>query len=92
MVEVGLAGEAARQFEFLSPVTKTRMLHVLERLSSWPDVSGAKPLRGTLAGHHRIRTGDCRVQFRLDGATVLVESDRPTRPLLRGRTWVSRRT
>jgi mRNA-degrading endonuclease RelE of RelBE toxin-antitoxin system len=39
----------------------------------WPAVSGAKPLRGDLAGHYRVRTGDYRVQFYLDGDTVVIE-------------------
>ncbi len=39
----------------------------------WPDVSGAKPLRGKLAGWYRVRTGDYRVQFRVEGAMVIVE-------------------
>ncbi|MBI5759049.1 MAG: type II toxin-antitoxin system RelE/ParE family toxin [Planctomycetales bacterium] len=36
-------------------------------------MSGAKPLSGHLAGHFRIRTGDYRVQFRVEGPTVIVE-------------------
>jgi len=36
-------------------------------------VSGAKPLRGELAGLRRIRTGDYRVLFRVQGERVLVE-------------------
>jgi mRNA-degrading endonuclease RelE of RelBE toxin-antitoxin system len=45
----------------------------LERLSNWPNVSGAKPLTGTLAGKYRLRTGDYRLQFHLEGRTVVVE-------------------
>jgi mRNA-degrading endonuclease RelE of RelBE toxin-antitoxin system len=36
-------------------------------------VSGAKPLRGALAGYYRLRTGDYRLQFHVAGETVLVE-------------------
>jgi mRNA-degrading endonuclease RelE of RelBE toxin-antitoxin system len=36
-------------------------------------VSGAKPLRGGLAGHYRLRTGDYRMQFRVAAAEVIVE-------------------
>lgn len=36
---------------------------ILDRLRRWPEVSGAKPLSGALAGRWRIRTGDYRVQF-----------------------------
>jgi len=35
-------------------------------------VSGAKALRGNLAGNFRIRTGDYRVVFRVRGETVIV--------------------
>jgi mRNA-degrading endonuclease RelE of RelBE toxin-antitoxin system len=36
-------------------------------------VSGAKPLRHGLAGHYRIRTGDYRVQFHVEGTRITVE-------------------
>jgi len=32
------------------------MYDLLERLEKWPNVSGAKPLRGNLAGRYRLRT------------------------------------
>lgn len=54
-----------------------RIRTVFVRLRRWPEVSGARPLRGDLAGHYRIRTGDYRVQFyptdRTSTATVIVE-------------------
>jgi mRNA interferase RelE/StbE len=49
-----------------------RIYGVLKRLQDWPRVSGAKPLRGSLAGNWRIRTGDYRVVFRVVGDTVIV--------------------
>jgi mRNA-degrading endonuclease RelE of RelBE toxin-antitoxin system len=57
----------------LPEVIQARVMGILERLGRWPDVSGAKPLSGPLAGHYRIRTGDYRVQFRLERGTVMVE-------------------
>ncbi len=33
----------------------------------------AKALSGPLAGHWRLRTGDYRVQFRVEGELVIVE-------------------
>ena len=39
-------------------------------LRAWPEVSGVRPLRGDLVGHFRLRTGDYRVQFRVEGETV----------------------
>ncbi len=50
-----------------------RVGRLLERLKQWPAVSGAKPLTGKLAGRFRLRTGDYRVQFRVEGETVIVE-------------------
>jgi mRNA-degrading endonuclease RelE of RelBE toxin-antitoxin system len=50
-----------------------RLLCKAERLENWPAVSGAKPLRGALAGYYRLRTGDYRLQFHVAGETVLVE-------------------
>jgi addiction module RelE/StbE family toxin len=43
--------------------------------SDWPigrTCFGAKPLSGNLAGHYRIRTGDYRLVFRLEGQTIVV--------------------
>jgi len=64
---------AAEQFVELPLPIKARVQRIVERLARWPDVSGAKPLRGVLAGRYRIRTGDYRVQFRVEGDTVVVE-------------------
>jgi mRNA-degrading endonuclease RelE of RelBE toxin-antitoxin system len=36
-------------------------------------VSGAKPLCGGLAGHYRVRTGDYRLQFHVEGEEVVIE-------------------
>ena len=49
------------------------MYDLLERLEKWPNVSGAKPLRGNLAGRYRLRTGDFRMQFRVAGDVVVIE-------------------
>ena len=40
---------------------------------AWQDVSGAKPLSGTLAGNYRLRTGDYRLRFRVEGDIVRVD-------------------
>lgn len=73
MVTVVITPEAAGQIEELPLTIRTRMLGVMARLERWPDVSGAKPLRGDLAGRYRVRTGDYRVQFHLAGGTIVVE-------------------
>ena len=41
-------------------------------MTRWPNVAGAKPLRGRLKGQFRIRTGDYRVQFKPVGDVVTV--------------------
>jgi mRNA-degrading endonuclease RelE of RelBE toxin-antitoxin system len=64
MVSVRFTAEASAEFESLPVTIKARVLAVLERLKHWPDVSGAKPLRGEWAGHYRIRTGDWRIIIR----------------------------
>jgi mRNA-degrading endonuclease RelE of RelBE toxin-antitoxin system len=46
---------------------------IIERLIEWPRVSGAKPLRGLLKGHYRIRMGDHRVQFIVAADVVTIE-------------------
>ena len=72
-VQVTLTREAAQGLEDLPLVIHARVLSLLERLSRWPDVSGAKPLSGPLSGRYRLRTGDYRLQFRIEGRTVVVE-------------------
>lgn len=65
--------DAAMQLGDLPKPIKARMVALLVRLANWPEVSGAKPLSGNLAGHYRLRTGDYRLQFRIEGGQVLVE-------------------
>ena len=73
MATVTLEPAAAQQLVALPERIKSRVVGIIARLENWPDVSGAKPLRGELAGHYRIRTGDYRVQFRLVGEEVIIE-------------------
>jgi mRNA-degrading endonuclease RelE of RelBE toxin-antitoxin system len=49
------------------------MTAIIARLEQWPNVSGAKPLRGNLAGRFRIRTGDYRLQFHVQEEVVIIE-------------------
>jgi mRNA-degrading endonuclease RelE of RelBE toxin-antitoxin system len=60
-------------FGKLATAIKPRIVKLLARLQRWPDVSGAKPLRGNLAGRYRMRTGDYRLQFRVEADEVVVE-------------------
>lgn len=73
MAAVVMSPEAAEQVQRLPLTIRARVLLIVERLAQWPEVSGAKPLRGSLAGHFRIRTGDYRVQFHPRGDVVLIE-------------------
>ena len=73
MPNVTLEYLAAKQLDDLPKPIKARMIELLSRLADWPEVSGAKPLSGRLAGKYRLRTGDYRLQFRIEAASVVVE-------------------
>lgn len=73
VAQVSISPQAARELDGLPLTIKGRILAVFERLGRWPEVSGAKPMRGELAGLFRIRTGDYRVLFRVEGRRVIVE-------------------
>ncbi|MDA1053047.1 MAG: type II toxin-antitoxin system RelE/ParE family toxin [Planctomycetota bacterium] len=67
------AKEAQAELIALPLTIKGRIVRLLERLERWPEVSGAKPLRGNLAGRYRMRTGDYRVQFYVAGDELIIE-------------------
>jgi mRNA-degrading endonuclease RelE of RelBE toxin-antitoxin system len=71
--EVVYEPEAREALEKLPSRIKVRVFGIAQRLTKWPDVSGARALRGDLTGHYRIRTGDYRVQFRVEASTVVIE-------------------
>ena len=73
MASVTLEAAASQQLVALPERIKARVVGIIARLENWPDVSGAKPLRRDLAGHYRLRTGDYRIQFRVEGEEVIVE-------------------
>ena len=73
MARVTYERAAVEQLSELPNVVLARMANVVKRLENWPVVSGAKPLRGDLAGHFRIRTGDYRIQFRVVEDEVIIE-------------------
>jgi mRNA-degrading endonuclease RelE of RelBE toxin-antitoxin system len=72
MALVTMTAEAAGQFA-ACPRRQATYDATLERLSNWPNVSGVKRLSGDLANHCRLRTGDYRMQFRVEGERVIVE-------------------
>ena len=63
----------ARQLAKLPKSIRARIHAVLSRLHEWPEVSGAKPLTGNLAGHYRVSTGDYRIQFSVTPDKLIVE-------------------
>ena len=73
MAVVILTSEARRQADKLPMPIFGRVSKLVERLCDWPRVSGAKPLSGRLAGRFRLRTGDYRLQFRVEGERIVVE-------------------
>ena len=72
-VEVVMTEEALRQFQRLPRPIQARMVRLVERLTDWPAVSGVKALSGPLAGRFRMRTGDYRLQFRVEAERIVVE-------------------
>jgi mRNA-degrading endonuclease RelE of RelBE toxin-antitoxin system len=64
-VVVEITGDAREQLNRLPTRIAARMTKLIARLEAWPAVSGAKPLRGDLVGHYRLRTGDYRLQYRV---------------------------
>jgi mRNA-degrading endonuclease RelE of RelBE toxin-antitoxin system len=73
MPRVILEHAAAQKLGQLPKPIKARMVEVIVRLAEWPTISGARPLRGKLTGHYRVRTGDYRVQFYVEGGQVVIE-------------------
>jgi mRNA-degrading endonuclease RelE of RelBE toxin-antitoxin system len=73
LMEPLITATAFAEFIGLPRSIQTRVIKLVERLRHWPNVSGAKPLSGDLAGHFRLRTGDYRLQFRVDSGIVIVE-------------------
>ena len=73
MTNVLLSPEVQRQVDRLPKVIRVRVWQLIRRLRLWPEISGAKPLRGNLAGRYRLRTGDYRLQFRIEEKDVIIE-------------------
>jgi mRNA-degrading endonuclease RelE of RelBE toxin-antitoxin system len=64
--------EAQEQADELPRLIRVRLHGLVERLKAWPNVSGVKGLTGALKGYYRIRTGDYRMQFRVDKDVVTI--------------------
>src|SRR5579859_7850060 len=85
--QVELSKAAKEQLDELPTPIIARMTRLLERLSEWPKVSGAKRLSGELAGKFRLRTGDYRLQFSVEVKEVEVH----TRQVKVGKKTVEKR-
>ena len=70
---VTITAEAMERADRLPKKIHARVLALIERLRKWPDVSGAKPLRGKLVGWYRLCTGDYRVRFRVKEGAITVD-------------------
>jgi mRNA interferase RelE/StbE len=73
MATVTLTTEARAEFESLPVTIQARVRKLQKRLEAWPWVSGTKALRGGLVGWFRLRTGDYRVRFYVDGDHVVID-------------------
>lgn len=73
MATIEVTPEALAEAERLPLPIQSRVRRLLARLQHWPDVSGAKPLSGPLAGWYRLRTGDYRLRFRVRGERIIVD-------------------
>jgi mRNA interferase RelE/StbE len=72
MFDVTLSDDAEADIQRVPLVIRARVAGVLERLKRWPTVSGHKPMRGSLKGTYRIRTGDWRIVFSVSVTEKLV--------------------
>ena len=58
MMDVVVTASALEEYSRVPRPIQARVLQLVGRLDHWPNVSGAKPLSGKLAGHFRLRTGE----------------------------------
>lgn len=72
MAKVRVTDDALGRAADLPLAIQARLGSIVDRREEWPQVSGAKPLRGRLKGSYRIRAGDCRVVFRIDRGDVTI--------------------
>lgn len=68
---VEFAASALREFKRLERAVQRRIATHIDELASHPFPSGAKKLEGS-RDHYRIRVGDYRVIYRVDGKRVTV--------------------
>jgi mRNA-degrading endonuclease RelE of RelBE toxin-antitoxin system len=71
-MEVRYTDEARQQIDDIEYTIETRVRKVAKRLELWPDVSGVERLHYDWAGHSKIRTGDYRVIFTVEGDVIWI--------------------
>jgi mRNA-degrading endonuclease RelE of RelBE toxin-antitoxin system len=71
-VAIRITPEAEADLGHVPLAMRPRIQGIVDRLKLWPRVSGVKPLTHNWAGHFRIRTGDWRVVFRVQGSDVVI--------------------
>lgn len=71
-MRVLITPEAQKEVRALPVTMRVRFDAVVTRLERWPNVSGAKPLRGVWKAHYRIRMGDWRIIFKVMRPDVIV--------------------
>lgn len=72
-LHITITPEVVREIEHLPNTIRVRLLGMVERLRSWPEVSGVRPLRGELTGQYRMQTGDYRMQFHIRGNEIVID-------------------
>ena len=76
MVHVVITPAAVVQIAGLPTPIVARMENLVQRLRQWPHVSGVKALKGDLAGRFRLRTGDYRLQFRVQTQRIVTKVEK----------------
>ncbi len=83
MANVLVSPEVQRQIDRLPRVIRARVWQLLKRLDKWPEISGAKPLRGNLAGRYRpepeITDSSSALKERISSSNRLVTGQASTR-------------
>lgn len=83
-VDVVVSAQAVEDFDALETRARSAVLNAIDRLATWPEVSGVKALHG-LDGY-RIRCGSARILFEVrDGAPFV------TRILARDKAYLVRK-
>jgi mRNA-degrading endonuclease RelE of RelBE toxin-antitoxin system len=72
MVDLVMSEGAIADFDSLPGPIQERVIALGRKLRRWPEVSGAKPLKHEWKGHFRVRTGDYRIIFRVQGDAITI--------------------